>query len=165
MHLSPWRSRIDSMDSGQRRHSRSATGTLLWIGVVCVVIAGICVALPHQVARQLSLSFTRQPTPFTELYFPHPRALPISLTVTHPTPFSFKVVNHEGADRVYPYVVQLISAQDSSTIAQGRLRIANDRGVTTTVDILPPHSDTEYEVRVTLPGRPEVIHFRAVSES
>lgn len=150
-----------------RRVPTSAHRTLLW-----VVLAGICIAaaaalgiaFPHQIAHQIALSVTRQPTPYTELYFSDPQSLPASLSLSAPNLFGFTVVNHEGHDTVYSYVVTLASSYGGATIAQGRLDLRNNMSATRMVDVRPTRSTTEYVTTVNLQGRSETIRFRGVSQ-
>jgi hypothetical protein len=150
-----------------RRVPTSAHRTLVWVAtaVICVAAAAaLGIAFPHQIAHQIALSVTRQPTPYTELYFSDPQSLPSSLSLSAPNLFGFTVVNHEGHDTVYSYVVTLASSYGSSIIAQGRIDLKNNMSATRPVNVRPTHSATEYVTTVSLQGRFETIHFRGVSQ-
>ena len=145
----------------------SAHRTLLWVAVVVICIAAAAalgIAFPHQIAHQIALSVTRQPTPYTELYFSDPQSLPASLSLSAPNLFGFTVVNHEGHDTVYSYVVTLASSYGSSTIAQGRIDLRNNMEATRLVNVRPTRRATEYWITVNLLGRIETIRFRGVSQ-
>jgi hypothetical protein len=124
----------------------------------------VVLAFPHQIAHQITLSVTKQPTPFTELYFSNPNGLPKSLSLSRPNLFRFTVVNHEGRDAVYSYVVTLASSYGNSTITQGRIDLSNGMSATRLVDVRPTHGATEYVTTVSLQGRSETIRFRGVSQ-
>lgn len=150
-----------------RRVPTSAHRTLLWVAVAVICIAAAAalgIAFPHQIAHQIALSVTRQPTPYTELYFSDPQSLPASLSLSAPNLFGFTGVNHEGRDTVYSYVVTLASSYGSSTIAQGRIDLKNNMSATRPVNVRPTHSATEYVTTVSLLGRSETIRFRGVSQ-
>jgi hypothetical protein len=146
-------------------HRRTALRTLGWIAVatVCIVVAGLVIAFPHQVAHQISLSVTTQPTPLTELYFSDPNGLPTSLSLSHPNLFGFTVVNHEGHDTVYSYGVTLASSHGTSTIARGRIDLRDNEGATRIVNVRPIRRATQYLITVHLFARSESIWFRGVS--
>jgi hypothetical protein len=149
-----------------RRVPTSAHRTLRWVALaaVCAVAAGLSIAFPHQIAHQIDLAVTRQPTPFTELYFSDPQTLPASLSLSAPNVFGFTVVNHEGHDTVYSYVVTLASSHGASTIAQGRIDLRNNMRATRLVNVRPTRRATEYLTTVNLLGRTEMIRFRGVSQ-
>ena len=144
-----------------RRSPSSDRRTLLWfaVAVLCVAAVGIGSVVRHQIAPAL----TRQPTPFTQLYFSDPDSLPKALRVSLPNRFSFTVVNREGHDSAYAYVVTLATSSGSSTVAEGRIDLRNGRGATIGVDVSPTRRATEYVVTVSLVGRAKMIRFRAAS--
>ena len=134
------------------------------LAAVCAVAAGLGIAFPHQIAHQIALAVIRQPTPYTELYFSDPQSLPASLSRSAPNVFGFTVVNHEGHDTVYSYAVTMASSHGTSTIAQGRIDLTNNKGATRLVDVRPTRRSTEYLITVNLLGRTEMIRFRGVSQ-
>lgn len=95
-----------------RRTRASARRIARWVALFAIssVLAGLLVAVPRQITHGISLAVTRQPSPYTELYFRDPNALPTSLSLSGPNMFSFTVVNHEGHDTVYSYAVTLASS-------------------------------------------------------
>ncbi len=150
----------------RHRHSPTSPSRALgWLAVaaICIVAAGLVVAFPRQIAHQIALSVTRQPQPFTELYFSNAKSLPRSLSFSRPNVFGFTVVNHEARDTTYSYVVTLASLYGSSTIAQGRVDLRNNKGATTVVHVSPTRRATKYLITVSLLGRAENVWFRAVS--
>jgi len=149
-----------------RRIPTSALRTLRWVAVaaICIAAAGLGIAFPHQIAHQITLAVTRQPTPYTELFFSDPQSLPSSLSLSAPNLFGFTVVNHEEHDTVYSYVVTLVSSHGGSTIAHGRIDLRNNMSATRLVNVRPTQRATEYVTTVNLQGRSETIRFRAVSK-
>jgi hypothetical protein len=149
-----------------RRVPTSAHRTLLWVAfaATCLAAAISGIAFPHQIAHQIALSVTRQPTPYTELYFSNPKSLPASLSLSTPNLFSFTVANHEGHDTVYSYIVTLASSYGGSTIAQGRIDLRNNTSATRVINVHPTRRATEYVITVSLRGRSETIRFRGTSQ-
>jgi hypothetical protein len=146
-----------------------ATHVSRWVvlATVCVAAVALGIAFPHQIAHQIALGVTKQPTPFTELYFSNPSGLPRSLSLSGPNAFSFTVVNHEGHDDAYSYAVTLASAHGSSAVARGRLQLRNGMRASMVVNVLPDRPNTEYLITVNLTGQTgqtEMIHFRGVSQ-
>lgn len=131
--------------------------------VICIAVAGLVIAFPHQIAHQIAISMTRQPEPYTELYFSNPQALPTTLSLSRPNLCIFTISNHEGHDTIYSYVVTLSSSHGAKTIARDRIDVGDNKKVTTAVNVVPPRRATKYVVTVTLPGRPETIHFSGIS--
>lgn len=152
-----------------RPHHRiptSALRTLRWVAVaaICIAATGLGIAFPHQIAHQIALAVTRQPEPFTELYFSDPDGLPKSLSLSRPNTFGFTIVNHERHDIVYSYVVTLASRYGTSVIARGPMDVGKNRDATKLVNITVSQRATVYLVTVTLLGRAETIWFRGTSE-
>ncbi len=150
-----------------RKGDRSRTAARrLWAGVVlaaCLVVGGLGLAFPHELAHQLAISFTRQPTPYTELYFTDPQTIPGAFTVSGPNSFRFTVANHEGREYVYSYIITLASSYGVSTIERGAIDVGNGSSATKAVDFLPPKPDTQYVVRVSLLRPVQTIHFTGLS--
>jgi len=150
----------------QRRIPASVLRTFRWVAVaaICIAAAGLVIAFPHQIAHQIALVMTTRPTPSTELYFSDPNGLPKSLSLSGPNLFGFTVVNHEGHDIAYSYVVMLGSSYGSSTIAQGRIDLRNNMAATRLINVRPTQGGRQYLIKVNLLGPTESIWFRAVSQ-
>lgn len=121
-------------------------------------------ACSHEITQQVAISFTRQPTPCTNLCFSDPQALRVSLSPSRPSLFGFTIVNHERREDVYSYLVTLASRYDESTIGQGRIDVGDNMGATRLIDVPVMHGTTEYVVTVSLMERWELIRFRGASE-
>jgi hypothetical protein len=160
----------DSKEAGiSGETDRVATGARrLWcwgaVTAACLAALGLGLVFPHEIAHQLALSFTRQPTPYTELYFTDPQLLPASFSVPGPNSFRFTVVNHEGREYLYSYVVTVASSHGLSTVTRGTLDVVDGRSATAAVDFLTARRDTQYVVSVTVLRPLETIHFKGLSE-
>ena len=77
------------------------------VAVVAVIAAGAAAAVLQSPSgrRQIAKSVTRQPTPFTELYFTDHNKIPKVLSVSKPNTVGFTIANHEGKTVDYVYVV------------------------------------------------------------
>lgn len=143
---------------------RLARGWWLALAVALAIAVGLVAAFPHQVAHQVSLAVTKHPEPFTELYFSNPRSLPKALSVSQPNPFGFTIVNHEGHDTAYSYIVTMTSARGSAVIARGKVDLRNNSTATRLVDVRPTSPGIKYSIAVGLVGRTETIWFTGVSK-
>src|SRR5580658_2509874 len=90
-----------SVDRGGQAGSqglRSKAPLPLYIGiglVTVLILIAAAAALSKQFRHQLALSTVRQPTPYTQLYFPHPGTLPGKLKADRKNTFQFAIVNDE----------------------------------------------------------------------
>lgn len=137
----------------------------LILAALCVTVVGLGFAYPREIPHQLAISFSRQPTPYTELYFTNPRTLPTFLSASRPDSFSFTIVNHEGRARIYSYVVTLSSSQGTSTVGSGTIGVEDGRASTRVVDVGPAKPSLAYTITVKLLGRSETIHFSAFAKA
>jgi len=136
--------------------------TGLWLALVVVLVAGavaLGIANRHTVAHQIALSVSHQPTPFTELYFNQPDALPTAVAPPGPGRFGFTIANHQGHATAYAYTVTLASTNGAAVAARGTVQVADGRSTTEPVTFYPPSEETNYVVTVTLADRSETIHF------
>jgi hypothetical protein len=147
-------------------HRRAALHASRWVALAaaCTVAIALGIAFPHQIAHQIALSTTREPTPFTELYFSDPNSLPRLLSISRPNIFGFTVVNHEGRSATYSYVVTLASSHGASSIAHGRVDVKDNEHDTIVISMGSIRRATQYSITVSLLGRSEAIWFRAVSQ-
>jgi len=148
---------------GEARSRARRSRTWAIASVACVAAAAVCFLFPHQVVHQLAISFTRRVTPYTELYFTNPETLPARLGVPGPNQFEFTVVNHEGRQRVYPYVVTLSGPRGTSVVERGTIPLRNDSGAGRVVDVFAPARHTVYVITVLITGSLQTIHFKGYS--
>jgi len=137
----------------------------LILAALCVTVVGLGFAYPREIRHQLAVSFSRQPTPYTELYFTNPRTLPTFLSMSRPDSFSFTIENHEGRAHIYSYVVTMSSSQGTSTVGSGAIGVADGRASTRVVDVAPAKPSLAYTITVKLLGRSETIHFSAFGKA
>lgn len=131
--------------------------------IAVLAVVALVIRFPHPAAHQLALSFTRQATPHTELYFTDPQTLPTKLNVPGPNRFEFTVVNHEGRARAYAYVVTLTGSSGSTVIDKGTLSLGDNIGAGKVVDIVVTRQRAAYVVTVMLSGPRQAIYFRGYS--
>jgi hypothetical protein len=137
---------------------------ILWLAVaICIAAAGLAIALPHQVAHQIAISTTRQQPAYTALFFPGPETVPTHLRVAKRNAFRFKIYNHEGRATVYSYVVELADTRGVTRVKRGEIRVNDDSRAKVVVNVVPSRPSPKCVVTVSLRGRPETIHFNAVS--
>ncbi len=115
------------------------------------------------VRKQVTESVVRQPTPYTELYFTNHTNLPVIVSTSYTSTFDFTIGNHEGKSLSYPYTVTATSAQRTTKVAGGNVRVDDGRLVNTSVLFQAPAPATQYVITVQLSGRPETIHFATTS--
>jgi hypothetical protein len=137
----------------------------LILAALCVTVVGLGFAYPREIRHQLAISFSRQPTPYTELYFTNPQTIPTFLSVSRPDSCSFTIANHEGRARTYSYVVTLSSSQGTSTVGSGTIGVEDGGAATRLVEVGPAKPGRAYTVTVKLLGRSETIHFSAFAKA
>jgi hypothetical protein len=124
------------------------------------LLAALFVASPRQFAHQIEISVIRQPTPYTQLFFSDPGAIPSRLRLDRPDRFTFTIVNDEGQSSLYHFVVMMNTTGLSTTVvANGSLRL-DDRGTgTRTFAFVPKKRRHRYLITVVLEGSSQSIHF------
>src|ERR1700733_5733026 len=92
------------------------------------LLTALFVASPRQFVHQIEISVIRQTTPYTQLFFSDPRAIPSNLRLDQPNNFSFTILGDEGQSSFYHFTVTMNAAGSSTTgVANGSLRL-DDRG-------------------------------------
>jgi hypothetical protein len=124
------------------------------------LLAALFVASPQQFAHQIEISVIRQPTPYTQLFFSDPSAIPSRLRLDLPNKFTFTIVNDEGQSSIYRFTVTMNTVGLSTTVvANGSLRL-DDEGIgTRTVALVPKNRRHRYLITVVLDGSGQSIHF------
>jgi len=154
------RSPHDQLRSSRPRKAR-------WIRrpfVVTLSSAGLLAALfaasPQQFAHQVEISVIRQPTPYTQLFFSDPRAIPSRLRLDLPNRFTFTIVNDEGRSSFYHFAVVMDTiGLSTAVVANGSLRL-DDKGTgTRTITLVPKNRRHRYLITVVLDGSGQSIHF------
>jgi hypothetical protein len=141
----------------------SRAGRVVIALAVAAILVFIAMGSPA-VRHQLALSFTRVPTRYTELYFGDYAAIPQTLSVKHPSRFTFTIHNREGKLVNYGYRVTTTSRIGESTVATGHVTIASGRTASEIVAFRPMRPRVSYRVTVSVSGPdPEIIEFTAQS--
>jgi hypothetical protein len=140
----------------KKKNRRVAVAMVLsFIGL----FVGLFVAFPRQFVHQLDISLVRQPTPYTQLFFNNPTALPSQLRVNRANKFAFTIVNDQGRSWLYRYTVTASTAGSSTVAGRGSLTIRNGRSLTCTVAVVPKLRKSRYLVTVVLNAPDQSIHF------
>jgi len=131
------------------------TATLILIGIAGV----LAICFPAQVKHQLEISVFRQPTPYTQLFFSNPTALPKKLEVGHQNKFSFTVVNDQGNSKAYRYTVTVTGGKLQKAAGAGTFTLGDGQSITRTVGVVPTSRGAQYLIKVALSGTADVIQF------
>lgn len=127
--------------------------------ISAAIVGGLAVAFPKQFAHQIAISTTRQPTPYTQLFFTDPSALPKDLTVDRVNTFAFTVINDEGHAENYHYVITLTTGKSHEIVGEGSLEVGNNQRATRTAGVKPKSRTTRYLISVALNGTGDFVQF------
>lgn len=127
------------------------------IGIVGIF--GIC--FPNQFKRQFDISVTRQPTPYTQLFFASSTTLPKELQVNRANSVKFTVVNNEGHAATYHYTVTMTVKQDQKIAGQGSFTLGDNQSTTQTAVVKPTSRKSQYLIKIALDGTNNFIQFYA----
>ena len=131
--------------------------------VVPVLVLTACTVLmvsrPSWAVRQLELSFVRQPTPYTELFFENPDRLPTSIPEAGVAAFSFSIRNNEIRAITYEYVCEIRTAGRTAVIDRGVALVPAGAAATRSEHILSPGAGKRFVVSISLVGRSQEIDF------
>jgi len=132
----------------------------LAVVLILIGIVGIfAICFPAQFKQQLEVSVLRQPTPYTQLFFSTPTALPQKLEVNHVNKFSFTVINNQGRSGTYRYTVTITGGKLQKVASQGSFVLGDSQSVTRIVGVVPKSRGTQYLIKVTLSGTADFIQF------
>jgi hypothetical protein len=123
------------------------------------LLAALYAASPKQFVHQIEISVIRQPTPYTQLFFSDPNAIPSRLRLDLPNRFAFTIVNDEGQSTLYRFTVLMNTAGSSATVANGSVRLDDGGTGTRTVALVPKNHGHRYLITVVLDGSGQSIHF------
>ncbi len=139
---------------------RTAWRLALAVVLILIGIVGIlAICFPAQFKQQLEVSVLRQPTPYTQLFFSDPAALPQKLEIDRVNKFSFTVVNNQGRSGTYGYTVTITDGKLHKVASQGTFTLGDSQSLTRTVGVEPTARGTQYLIRVTLSGTTDLIQF------
>lgn len=160
-HADPSLPSVDRYGQVEKQALHWKTPLPLYIGAGLITILILIVAaaaLSKQFRHQLTLSIVRQPTPYTQLYFSHPRALPGKLKVDEKNTFQFTIVNDENRAFRYTYIV-VFDDSKSHLASTGAVTLNNGQSVTRSVTVIPKDRKSKYQISVTLKGMNQSVHF------
>jgi hypothetical protein len=124
------------------------------------MLAALFVASPQQFVHQIEISVIRQPTPYTQLFFGDPSAIPSRLRLDLPNKFTFTIVNDEGRSSLYHFTVMMDTVGlSTAVVANGSLRLRDEGIATRTVAVVPKKHRHRYLITVVLDGTGLSIHF------
>ncbi|MFN2504662.1 MAG: hypothetical protein ABR540_10650 [Acidimicrobiales bacterium] len=139
----------------------------LFVGAAALVAMVAAVALglflSPSLHSQIKGSVTRQPTPFTELYFDDYASVPKDLIVDQPNLIHFAIANHENSAVTYRFVLIADGPGGARQVDDGQLRVPRGATGRATARFVPDTADARWVLSVQLFDRPESIHFAAAS--
>ena len=110
------------------------------------------------------LATTRQPEPFTELYFVKPEALPRQIDAGKAYTQSFAIANHENQTVTYTYQVSVTDANGVKTDTPVKVNIASASTVTRSFTYTEPTANQpDVLITVTLINKNQNIQFHVKS--
>jgi len=138
-----------------------------WLGAAALVTAVLVVVAGYDTSpwfrRQVGESFSRQPTPFTALFFTDGASLPRHLALLEPNPFSFTITNDEGHRVDYHYLISTTGPDGPASTIAASTTISAGGSAVRTAEFVPPEVNATYIITIQLVDRPEFIHFAASS--
>ena len=151
----------DYADDSNRQpaHTRIPWSIIIGVGVAVFVALLAAVASPQQFKHQLAISFIRQPTPYTQLYFKNPGTLPDKLKYNKKNTIDFTIVNNEGRTYIYTYVITLQDSRSRQTVSAGTVTIANMHTISCPGVVIPKDRNSRYMIIIDLKGMNQSIHF------
>jgi hypothetical protein len=152
---------IEAVTTSEPRQPEKKVGRVATVIVLCFITltAGLYAAFPEQFKHQVELSFIRQPTPYTELFFSDPVALPAKLRIDKPNSFTFTIVNDEGRSDSFNYSVVVSTGKSVNVSRRGSVTIRNSGSASRTVAVVPKSRKSRYLITVVLGVSGQSIHF------
>jgi hypothetical protein len=141
--------------------TRRPVATLLTLTILVAAVIGY--RSSSWFRMQVAESVTHRATPFTELYFTHPRSIPKQLVESGPNSVSFTILNHETNRVKYRYIVVASSSGIPTIVGSGSVVVADGKSTTRMVNVVPIQPSRNYTISVQLVDRQEFIDFKATS--
>lgn len=161
---------VDYGNHHNRLDKRTSPPNKSWIAAIGLGLAAIFAILaiaaflyPQQLKHQLAISFVRQPTPYTQLYFTNPEELPGSFNVNQKITFDFTIENDEGGTHTYTYTITLEDSRSRLVVDQQTVIIPDMSSAVLPVTVVPKDQKSRYLISVNLKGMNQSIHFYAES--
>lgn len=131
-----------------------------WPALTAVAVVAIGVSLLSPAARrQWALSFIRQPSHYTTLYFNEPDTLPTTAVSNRPMTVSFTVGNHERRAVNYRFVITAVGGGVKRSLAHSQKIVTAGATWRISATVRPVCPTTQCRIEVSLPGHPETIDF------
>jgi hypothetical protein len=144
---------LKSIDLLPEHRQRACLAVLIAAAVLLAPVVG-----SPTVRKELTLSFSHQPGPFSELYFMQPGQLAHGGRAGADLVVDFAVANHEGRPASYPYIVTVTTPGKPAVFSYGGLDVRDGAEARQRVAVQVPRSTDDYTVAVSLIGRAENIH-------
>ncbi|CAO5181916.1 hypothetical protein FAIPA1_40153 [Frankia sp. AiPs1] len=132
---------------------------LIPVVVLLLVIVGVVAGRSGGMRHQLSLSFTRQDPPLTELYFNRPDLIAAAGQGSFPQPLTFAVRNDSEQAVTKDYSVSLRSGSNVLQKYTGIVQVAGRKTTTSTISLVAPQGAKDYTVSVVLTESNQTIFF------
>jgi len=142
--------------------SKKSIKTWLVIAIAAIAVgAGALYVATHagDISRQLTLATSRQPEPFTELYFAEPQDIPQKAVVGQKLNISFVIKNHEAKDMAYTYRLYFTDAQNTTFFGDYQVDVPADRSQTITQEVTVPAGQGRGSLGVQLINKGQSVHF------
>jgi hypothetical protein len=133
----------------------------LWLYGAGLVTALLVVAtfLSPWVRHEWALSLGRQNTPYTQLGFNDAAALPATPVRGKSIPISFVIINDEGKQVSYQYVVASGSGTKLESLSSATKVVAAGASWDVDIAVVPKCAESACRVQVSLPRQDESIDF------
>jgi hypothetical protein len=156
----------DSYGEADRRvlRKRKKLWPAIGVGITgLLAILGTAVLFPQQFKHQLEISFVRQPTPYTQLYFTNPSTLPVNLLVDQGNAFEFTIKNDEGRAYRYTYTVTADDSRSHLVVSTQTVTVGDGDSTTRVVTVTPRDAKSRYLISITLDGMNQSIRFHGAT--
>lgn len=140
------------------------SGVLKWSAVAVIVLIAVAGAFyidthSREVGHQIALATSRQPEPFTELYFADASALPASAKTGQTIPVHFVIKNLEQKPTDYKYAVSFTDAAGTTELRVAEVRVEPDEAKTINYDVVVPQGEGRGKIGVQLTDKNQSVHF------
>lgn len=137
---------------------------LKWSAAVVVALLAIVGAFyadthGREISQAATLATTRQPEPFTELYFDNIESLPQKATPGQSVSVSFVIRNLENQQFQYQYAITFTDSQGAVRLYEGDVQIQSSQSQTITHNVVVPDGQGRGKVGVQLTNKGQSVHY------
>jgi hypothetical protein len=132
---------------------------LLGTGLVAAVLI-LATLLSPWVRNEWALSLGRRDSSYTQLGFTDAAALPATIARGKSVPVSFVVINDEGKNMSYEYVVQSGSGSKLETLKTATKDLTSGESWDVRITVVPKCADSDCRIKVSLPQQAESVDFK-----